>query len=68
MSATPARPYADQQWVESMFADLQRQVDELSGQLQALTHVVHIHTLEALDEPPPETSSTSIPHEEGSDG
>jgi hypothetical protein len=68
MSVNPSRPYADQQWVESMFADLQRQVDELSGQLHALTHLVHIHTLQALGEPPQEAGPTSTPHGEGSDG
>jgi hypothetical protein len=62
MSANPPRPYADQRWVEAMFTDLQRQVDELSGQLQALTHLVHVHTLEALAGPAPAPSGE---HDDG---
>lgn len=49
MTGQPSRSRADRQPLEAMFADLQRQVDDLSGQLQALTHLVHLHTVVALD-------------------
>jgi hypothetical protein len=39
---------AEQRWVEAMCADLQRQIDELSEQLNALSDVVHAHTIRAL--------------------
>jgi hypothetical protein len=49
VTGQPSRFHADQQWLEAMFTDLQRQVDDLSDQLQALTHLVHLHTVVALD-------------------
>ncbi|WP_213456654.1 hypothetical protein [Rhizomonospora bruguierae] len=35
----------DLRWVEAMLADLQRQIDELAGELRALSHLVDVHTL-----------------------
>ena len=57
MTGQPSWSPADQRWLEATFADLQRQIDELSGQLQALAHVVNVHTVTSLDPeqptPPP---------------
>jgi hypothetical protein len=39
---------ANQRWVEAMFTDIQRQIDELTGQLAALSNVVHAHTIGTL--------------------
>ncbi|GGM66512.1 hypothetical protein GCM10011608_59700 [Micromonospora sonchi] len=52
MTSRPSRTPADQQWIEAMFADLQRQIDQLTGDLLALTNLVHAHTLAALNGEP----------------
>lgn len=39
---------ADLRAFEAMVTELQRQVDELAGQLAALSNVVHAHTLATL--------------------
>jgi hypothetical protein len=48
MTSPVDRATPDQRWVEAMFADLQRQIHELAGQLDALSTVVHAHTIRAL--------------------
>ncbi|MGI5213883.1 hypothetical protein [Plantactinospora sp. CA-290183] len=44
MSGHPSRLPADLRWVEAMLADLQRQIDQLAGELRPLSHVVHALT------------------------
>ena len=39
----------DRAWLDAMFADLQRQIDDLGGRLDMLTRLVHLHTVTALD-------------------
>jgi hypothetical protein len=52
-----------------MFADFQRQLDDLSGQLQALTHLMHIHTQASLRGGYPDsTVPSSVPQVDGNDG
>ena len=58
---------ADQGWAEAMFGDLQRQLDDLSGQLQSLTEFVHNRTLASPRNDHPGDSSPA-PHMDGSDG
>lgn len=45
--------HSDRQWLEAMFADLQRQVDDLSCQLQALDHVVQLALVDERRTTPP---------------
>jgi hypothetical protein len=46
---TNHKQHADQQWVQAVLADLQHQIDDLTTELAALTHLVHAHTMAALD-------------------
>jgi hypothetical protein len=48
MTGPVDRAALDQRWVDAMFADLQRQIDELSGQLDALSTVAHAYTIRTL--------------------
>ena len=59
MSGHSSRLSADLRWVEAMIADLQRQIDELTDELRALSHLVHVHTLASLR--PPDTDRTDPP-------
>lgn len=69
MSGSVSRSCADHGWVEAMFADLQRQLDDLSGQLQALTQSVHNHTLASLrGDLPNGGGQAAVPPVDGSDG
>ncbi|TCB89436.1 hypothetical protein E0H26_27915 [Micromonospora zingiberis] len=58
MSGHSSRLSADLRWVEAMLTDLQRQIDELAGELRALSHLVHVHTLATLRA---DTDSTVAP-------
>ncbi|GAB3849351.1 hypothetical protein GCM10029963_33610 [Micromonospora andamanensis] len=58
MSGHSSRLSADLRWVEAMLTDLQRQIDELAGELRALSHLVHVHTLATLRA---DTHSTDTP-------
>ena len=48
MTGPVDRAPVDPRWVEAMFADVQRQIDELSGQLAALANVVQAQTIGSL--------------------
>jgi hypothetical protein len=51
-----------------MFAGIQRQIDDLSGQLQALTDLVHIQTDTARREPTGSTKQRAAGQAEADDG
>ncbi|MFY1633717.1 hypothetical protein ACN27F_10625 [Solwaraspora sp. WMMB335] len=69
MSGNHPRSEAEQRWLEAMFADLQRQIDELAGELLALTYLVHAHTLASLKaEPAADADFVRRTREETDDG
>ncbi|WP_307962242.1 hypothetical protein [Salinispora arenicola] len=46
-----------------MLTDLQRQIDELAGELRALSHLVHVHTLASLRADTDSTVASATPTE-----
>lgn len=69
MSNAEARIAADVRWVEAMLADLQRQIDQLAGELRALSQVVNAQTLASLKGTPATDTGARPPgSEEADDG
>jgi len=54
MTGRPHHDDACQLWADAAVTDLQHQIDELADQVRAFIHLVHAHTLTALDPPPVE--------------
>ncbi|MFI7025131.1 hypothetical protein ACIBMZ_20680 [Micromonospora sp. NPDC049900] len=67
MSGHSSRLSADLRWVETMLADLQRQIDELTDELRALSHLVHVHTLASLRAPGADSTDPPAASQEGDD-
>ncbi|MFK3984496.1 hypothetical protein ACI2K4_29495 [Micromonospora sp. NPDC050397] len=69
MSDQSSRLSADLRWIEAMLNSLQQQIDQLAGELRALDHLVHAHTLASLDrDAAAHTTPTLDRHQETDDG